>query len=138
MATNIGEILQKAALFGVGGWVVENSLCRADSYSPLFGGAKVPFLPIYAVNGLALTAMEPYISKWPTFARGLAYGAAGSLVEYAGCWVLKRQWLGQQSYRAALAQSFQGNDALARLTDGCVDFTRGLMWAGMGLVAEKV
>ena len=130
MATNVGDIITKVTLFGVAGWVAENALCGTDRYSSAFRGAKIPFMPIYAANGVALTAVAPYLSKWPIFARGLSYSILGTLIEYASCQI-DRKLLGKQSW------NYGANDAVARLSDGCVDFTRSLMWGGMGLVAEK-
>ena len=130
MATNVGDIIAKVTMFGVAGWVAENALCRTDRYSSIFRGAKIPFMPIYAANGVALTAAAPYVSKWPLLARGLAYAILGTSVEYVGCKI----------DRLLLTQSgdYGRDDALARLSDGCVDFTRSALWGGMGLIAEKV
>jgi hypothetical protein len=125
---NVGEIVSKTALFGIAGWVFENALC-GDRYSSLFRGAKVPFLPIYAANGVVLTAAAPYVSSWPVFGKGLAYASLGTAVEYLGCQI-DRRFLEQRS-------SFGGNDALARASEGCVNFTRAALWGGLGLVAEK-
>ena len=131
MASNVGDIIAKVTMFGVAGWVAENALCGQDRYSAIFRGAKIPFLPIYAANGVALTAAAPYVSKWPILARGLAYSILGSAVEYVGCRI-DRQLLGGQT------GDYGRNDALARLSEGCVNFTRSALWGGMGLIAEKV
>jgi len=127
--TNVGEIITKVAAFGVAGWALENALC-GDRYSSLFRGQKVPFLPIYAANGVALTAAAPYVSSWPTLGRGLAYAALGTGIEYLGCQIDRRLL----SQRSAI---YGGGDALARMSEGCVNFTRSAMWGGLGLVAEK-
>ena len=132
MATNVGDIIAKVTMFGVAGWVAENALCHTDRYSAVFRGAKIPFMPIYAANGVALTFAAPYVSKWPILARGLAYSILGTAVEYAGCRI-DRALLGGQASR-----NFGRDDALARGTEGCVDFTRSALWGGMGLIAEKV
>lgn len=131
MATNVGEIITKVTLFGVAGWVAENALCQQDRYSAVFRGAKIPFLPIYAANGFVLTAAEPYVSKWPIFARGLAYSVLGTAVEWLGC-KIDRQLLNTP------AGVYGQSDSLSRLSEGCVDFTRSVLWGGMGLIAEKV
>lgn len=129
---NVGEIIQKVAVFGVAGWLAENALCGDDRYSAIFRGAKVPFMPIYAVNGVALTTIAPYVSKWPTLARGLVYSLLGTGVEWVGCQI-DRKLLGGQP-----AWDYGRGEALARATQGCVSFTRSALWGGMGLVAEKV
>jgi len=126
---NVGELVSKTALFGIAGWVFENALC-GDRYSTLFRGAKVPFLPVYAANGVVLTAASSFVSGWPVFGKGLAYATLGSAVEYLGCQI-DRKLLDQHS------QLNYGTDALARSSDGCVNFTRAALWGGLGLVAEK-
>ena len=131
MAKNVGDIVQKVAIFGVAGWLAENALCGQERYSSLFRGAKIPFMPIYAVNGVALTAIAPYVEKWPTLARGLTYSILGTAIEWVGCQI-DRKLLSSQSW------DYGRNDALANLTVGCVSFTRGALWGGMGLIAEKV
>lgn len=130
---NVGEFIQKAALFGGAGWLAENALCAQDQYrySALFRGLKIPFMPIYAVNGVALTALSPYVSRWPTLARGLAYAALGTTVEWLSCQV-DRKLLGRSSW------DYGRNEALAVATGGCVSFMRSALWGGVGLVAEKV
>jgi len=127
---NVGDLLSRAALFGISGWVLENALC-GDRYSTLFRGSKVPFLPLYAANGVALTAAAPYVSSWPVFGKGLAYATIGTAVEYIGCQV-DRKLLAQRA-----SFGFGGNDALAHASDGCVNFMRSALWGGLGLVAEK-
>ena len=130
MATNVGDIIAKVTMFGVAGWVAENALCGTDRYSTIFRGAKIPFMPIYAANGVVLTAAAPYVSKWPILARGLSYAILGTAVEYVGC-KIDRQLINK-------SWNYGPDDALARLSDGCVNFTRSALWAGMGLIAEKV
>lgn len=127
---NVGDLLSRGVMFGVAGWVVENAFCGQDRYSSVFRGARVPFLPIYAANGLALTGMAPFVSKWPTLARGLSYATVGSLVEYVG-YRLDRELLKDA------APGFGQSDSLARATDGGVNFTRAALWGGLGVVAEK-
>jgi hypothetical protein len=126
---NIGEIITKVAAFGVAGWALENALC-GDRFSSLFRGQRVPFLPIYAANGVALTTAAPYVSSWPTLGRGLAYATLGTAIEYVGCQI-------DRKFLAMRPSIYGGSDALARASDGCVNFTRSALWAGLGLVAEK-
>ena len=127
---NVGDVIAKATLFGIAGWVVENALCSQDRYSSLFKGFKVPFLPIYAANGVAMTGMADFVSKWPTLARGLSYAVVGTAVEYVGC-KIDREILASRSW------DFGKGDALARSSDGCVNFAHAALWGGLGLVAEK-
>jgi uncharacterized membrane protein len=130
---NVGNFIQKVTLFGGAGWLAENALCPQDPYrySALFRGLKIPFMPIYAVNGLALTTVSPWISKWPTLARGLTYSAIGTGIEWLSCQI-DRAVFSKQGW------DYGRNEALAQLTEGCVSFTRSALWGGMGLIAEKV
>ena len=132
MAVKTGEILQKVAAFGFGGWFIENAICGRPRYSPVVGNTKIPFLPIWAANGVALTALAPHIESWPWLAKGLAYAAVGTGVEYLGCQIDKH-------LLSSSEQMMRVNpDALMNLTGGCVNFTRSALWGGMGLVAEKI
>ena len=126
----VGELIQKVAIFGTAGWLAENAVCQENRYSLLFRGAKIPFMPVYAANGLVLTAASSYISSWPWLARGLVYSILGTGVEWLGCQV-DRQLLGGRV-------NFGPADGLTQLTGGCVNFTRSALWAGVGLIAEKV
>lgn len=127
---DLGNFLAKATAFGVAGWVAENALSDHDRYSALFRGHRVPFLPIYAAGGLAMTGVAPHISKWPVLARGLAYSIVGTTIEYVGC-KLDRQLLGARSW------DYGRQDALARSSEGCINFAHGALWGGLGLIAEK-
>ena len=127
---NVGDIIQRATLFGIAGWVTENALC-GERYSALFRGAKVPFIPIYAVNGVALPAISSYVSSWPALARGMSYAVVGTAIEFLGC-KIDRHLLSNNSW------NYGQQDALARASDGCVSFSRSALWGGFGLIAEKV
>jgi uncharacterized membrane protein len=127
---NVGDLIARATLFGIAGWVVENALGNGDRYSSLFQGHKVPILPVYAANGVALTALAPYVSGWPPLARGLSYAAIGTVVEFLGC-KIDRELLHSKSWDYGKA------DALARSSEGCVNFAHSALWGGLGLVAEK-
>ena len=128
--SNIGDTLAKATAFGVAGWVAENALGDHDRYSALFRGARIPFLPVYAFGGIVMTTAAPHIHTWPTVARGLAYAILGTAVEYAGC-KLDRELLHARSW------DYGQRDALARSSDGCLNFAHAALWGGLGLIAEK-
>jgi len=129
---NAGDILQKVAAFGVGGWFVENAICGTERYSSVLRNTRIPFLPVYAANGVVLTAAAPYVDKWPWLARGLVYAALGTGVEWIGCQIDRHLLSGSE-------QMMRLNpDALMNLSSGCVNFTRSALWGGMGLVAEKI
>ena len=129
-SSSVAEIFAKAAMFGVAGWVAENALCREDRYSAIFRGHKVPFLPVYAAGGLAVTTAAPYVAKWPTLARGFTYAILGSAIEYVGCQI-DRDWLKARSW------DYSNRDALARSSEGCLNFAHSALWGGLGLIAEK-
>lgn len=129
-SAKVGDIIQKVAIFGVAGWFAENAICQQDRYSTVFRGVKIPFMPVYAANGIVLTAASSYISKWPWIARGIVYSLLGTGVEWLGCQV-DRQLLGGRAM-------YVPPDALTQLSSGCVSFTRSAVWGGMGLIAEKV
>ena len=128
--TNAGDIIARAALFGIAGWVAENALCPEDRYSALFRGHRVPFLPVYAAGGVAMTSAAPHLAKLPTLARGLSYAAIGTVVEYVGCKI-------DREVLAARSWDYGRRDALARTSSGCVNFAHSALWGGLGLVAEK-
>jgi uncharacterized membrane protein len=127
---NIGDIIARATMFGIAGWVVENALCPEDRYSAVFRGHKVPFLPVYAAGGVVMTGAAPYVAKWPVLARGLSYAVLGTAVEYLGC-KIDREILHARSW------DYGRRDALARSSEGCVNFAHSALWGGLGLVAEK-
>lgn len=130
---NVGDIITKVTAFGVGGWFAENAICGTERYSTLLRNWQIPFLPIYAANGLVLSTASNFIKKrdWPWLARGLTYGVLGSAVEWLGCQLDRHLLSGTQ-------QAMYGSpDALTNITSGCVNFKRAAMWGGMGLITEK-
>jgi uncharacterized membrane protein len=128
--SNLGDVIAKAVAFGIAGWVAENALSDRDRYSAVFRGHRVPFLPVYAVGGVAMTSMASFLEKWPLLARGLAYAAVGTTVEYVGCQI-DRKLLQARSW------DYGQRDTLARSSDGCVNFAHSALWGGLGLIAEK-
>jgi uncharacterized membrane protein len=128
--SSVGDIIAKATAFGVAGWVAENALSDHDRYSALFKGHRVPFLPVYAFGGIAMTTAAPLVGKWPTLARGLAYAILGTAIEYVGC-KIDRDVLHNRSW------DYGQRDALARASDGCLNFAHAALWGGVGLIAEK-
>jgi uncharacterized membrane protein len=127
--TTTEAVVAKAALFGVAGWTAENVLF-GHRYSAMFKGHHVPFLPVYAAGGLAVMAAAPHIEKWPVLARAGAYALLGTAVEFAGC-QLDRKLMEARSW------DYGGSDALAKATDGCVDWKHTALWGVLGVIAEK-
>jgi hypothetical protein len=121
--------VQRAALqlglrflaYGVAGWVLEN-VVSGPRYSAVFGGAKVPLLPVYGIGGLVIGAARPALSDMTPAARAISYGGVLSAVEVATC-KLDRA-MGWQSW------SYDG--------DACVDLPHALAWGALGLAAETV
>ncbi len=67
-------------LCGVAGWALENMI-RGPTYSKAFGGAKVPFLPVYAFGGAAVIIVGSKIQHIAGWQRFLIYGGTTTLVE---------------------------------------------------------
>jgi uncharacterized membrane protein len=128
--TTTEAVVVKAAAFGTVGWMAEN-LLFGPRYSALFNGRRVPFLPVYAAGGLAVTSLAPKFKNWPMLLRGAAYAAIGSGLEYVGC-QLDRTALSAHSW------NYGPTDGLSRATRGCVDFKHAALWGVAGLLLEKV
>lgn len=115
------------AASGVVGWLLENMLTpnagRASGrYSKAFGGARVPFLPVYAAGGALVALAAPAAAALPLPVRGLAYAIGLSGLELAAC-RLDRSLPGRPSWSYGLS-------------DACVDGPHALAWAGLGLAVE--
>ena len=128
--TTTEAVVAKAALFGVAGWAAENLISGGGRYSPAFQGKHVPFLPSYAVGGLAVMSAAPYIEDWPMPVRAVTYALLGAAVEFAGCQIDRRVY-------EARSWDYGGSDALAKATAGCVDWKHTALWGVLGVVAEK-
>lgn len=120
----------KAAVAGVLGWAGENAL-YGPRYSQVWRGRRVPFLPVYAAGGGAVAALAPRLAGLPFPVRGAIYGATAMGIEFLGCQI-DRRFFGARSW------DYEGKDALAEKTGGCVDWKHSLLWAGIGLLAEKL
>src|SRR5680860_337553 len=82
--TTAGAVVAKAALFGVAGWAAENAL-HGPFYSSIWQGRRVPFLPVYALGGVAVLAVAPHLKRWPMLGRAAAYAVLLGGLEYLGC-----------------------------------------------------
>ena len=67
-------------LSGIAGWTIEN-VKRGPTFSKAFNGAKVPFLPVYAVGGAAVLLLLPTVAPLPIWQRFIIYGAVATAVE---------------------------------------------------------
>lgn len=122
------ELLGGSALFGVAGWAMENALSETPRYSALFGGHKIPFLPVYAGGGAAVLAIAPTLKKQniPWFLRGAVYAGVLTGAEWVGC-QLDRGTFNARSWD-------YGPDAPA---GGCIDLKHSIAWGVLGLIAEQ-
>lgn len=121
------ELVGTAAIFGVGGWALENALSEEPRYSALFRGVKIPFLPVYAAGGAGVVALAPTMKAQglPWFARGALYGGLLTGIEWAAC-QLDRHTFDARSWD-------YGADAPA---EGCIDIKHAVAWGALGLLAE--
>jgi uncharacterized membrane protein len=121
------DFIAKTTLFGFGGWAIEN-IFDAPRFSPVFSGAPVPFLPVYAVGGATVMAMAPYLQKLPWYARLPVYAVALSGVEFASC-IVNRKLLDACSWDYS-------NAHCTRSLEGCIDVKHAIIWGVLGLAAE--
>ncbi len=121
------ELVGGAAVFGLGGWALENVLSEKPRYSALFQGVKVPFLPVYAAGGAGVMALAPTMKAQglPWFVRGALYGGILTAVEWTAC-QLDRHTFDARSWD-------YGREAPA---EGCIDVKHAVAWGALGLLAE--
>ena len=132
-----------ATAFAGAGWALENvsSLFgegRSEKrYSALWGGRKIPLLPVYAFGGLAVLATAPTLkeARVPWMGRAAIYGAMLSGIEYVGCRV-DRDVLGACSWN--YASSGTSSSKKCGRGEGCVDLKHALLWAALGLALESL
>jgi len=117
----IPMLLGKFLLFGYLGWVVEQMSSDTPRYSAVFGGAKVPILPVFGFGGLFIGYLAPKLAGAPFLLRGAAYSGALSGLEYVACRVDRN--LGRRSWA-------YGPDG------ACVDWKHAGAWGALGLAAE--
>lgn len=123
------EFAGKAALYGVGGWALENMLF-GPRFSVVFGRAPIPFLPIYAAGGAALMLAQPHLQRVPWLLRFPIYGALLSGVEYMGC-LVDRKLFGACSWDYS-------QQSCARTYQGCIDLQHAIVWGALGLLADGI
>lgn len=130
MKSSTKSLAIRATAFGVGGWVVENTLFGPKN-SKLFDGIKVPVLPGYAAGGLAVQALakSPSIRNLSWWQRAAVYGATLSAVELAGCFI-DREVIGACSW------DYSKGGCKSPLR-GCMDLKHVAVWAALGLLVEK-
>jgi hypothetical protein len=123
------EFAAKTALFGVGGWVLEN-MFFGPRFSAMWGGWKIPFLPVYALGGASIMLAAPHLQKVPWYARVPIYGGILTGVEALGCFV-DRKLLGACSWDYSKTNCMSDDR-------GCIDFKHAIIWGVLGLAGEAL
>ena len=123
------ELAANTALFGFGGWTLENALF-GPRFSVVFGDAKVPVLPVYAIGGAAILLTKPHLRKIPWILRVPIYTALLSGIEFVGCQV-DRKLFGACSWDYS-------NAGCANALEGCIDLGHGLLWGALGVLVEGI
>lgn len=117
----IGALLGKFLLFGYLGWVIEQMSSDTPRYSAVFGGAKIPILPVFGVGGIFVGFLAPKLVGAPFLLRGAAYAGALSGLEFTACQI--DRGLGRRSWA-------YGPDG------SCVDLKHAGAWGVLGLGIE--
>lgn len=117
-------LVAMAAAGGVAGWATERVWRGVPHYSVAFGGAPVPFLPVYAAGALAVALIAPHIEELPTVARASVYSSVLVGVELAACAVDRAAGHCSWSY-----------DGPCPVGD-CIDLPHAVAWGVLGLIAE--
>lgn len=123
---NVPRVLGVAVACGVVGWALENTLSGPGRYSKAFGGARIPFLPTYAIGGAAVMLAEPTLAPLPLPARFVAYAAGLSALELGAC-AMDRSMVGRRSWNYGPS-----------LGGGCVDLPHAAAWGALALMLERV
>lgn len=123
------ELAANTALFGIGGWALENAI-YGPRFSAVFGRAKVPFLPVYAVGGATILLTKPHLKKIPWILRVPIYTALLTGIEFVGCQI-DRRVLGACSWDYT-------NAGCAHALDGCVNVSHSLLWGALGVFVEAI
>lgn len=104
---------------GVAGWVLENALF-GQRYSVLL--PHVPFLPVYAVGGAAISLLEPRIQNMHPAARFLIYAGALTAVEGTAGWLDRAN--------GHLSWTYENGSS--------IDLKHAIAWGFLGLLTEAV
>jgi uncharacterized membrane protein len=118
--------------FAAAGWAVENvaNLPDPPRYSPLFGGARLPLLPVYGIGGLLTLQTMKRMRKHriPAVYRAVVYAASSAALEYVTCHL--DRWVGFRSW------DYTGDPTADR--DGCVDLKHSAAWALLAFAVEQL
>lgn len=126
---DVAELALQGTLFGVGGWALENAV-YGPRFSTVFGGAQIPFLPVYAFGGATIMATRPYLDKLPWIVRVPIYSALLTGVEFVGCQVNRRVF-------GSCSWDYSTQNCANPLA-GCIDLDHGLLWGILGVAVEGI
>ena len=137
--TSMAKIVPAAAALGVAGFALENVFFGAR-YSNLFGGAHVPFLPIYAFGGAVALVAAPHLKNadLPWYARAAAYGVLLSGVEWVGCRVDRDALKGCAWDYSGQEKEKEKEKECRDPARGCIDLPHFVLWGILGLVVEQM
>jgi hypothetical protein len=116
------DIFTAFALGGVAGWAVENVLF-GPRYSNVFKGAKIPFLPVYALGVAGVVLGAPLLADQSLPVRAVVYGGGLTAFEFLGCKV--DRVLGPKSW------DYDGDGS-------CIDTPHAILWALAGFGIESL
>jgi len=116
--------LVRFVVFGVLGWVLENSSSDEPPRYSQWVPSGLPFLPIYGVGGVLQDLVQPALRGLPWYGRAGVYGALATALELGACQL--EQLVGVQSWG-------YGPDGTE-----CVDPRHSIAWAAVGLASEQV
>jgi len=89
MDPNLAQMFKVGLLSGVGGWAIDNAYTgpHHTGYSWVMGGqeTKIPFMPVYAVGGITLSQIVPFVQERSFFERFAIYGSSLGFVEWSAC-----------------------------------------------------
>lgn len=124
--TSASTVATLAGVGGVAGWAGERVYRAEPHYSAAFGGAPVPFLPVYAAGAAAIALAAPHLAGLPWLVRASAYSSLLTGVELGACAIDRAAGHCSWSY---------GADGCPR--GDCVDLPHAIVWGVLGLVAEQ-
>ena len=125
--TPVGSFIAKVAGFGIAGFALEAAY-DGPKYSPVFSGAKIPILPVYAAGGALILLAAPHLAMIPLLARGLVYAGLLTGLELVGC----------KLNRAAGHCSWDYAEMDCATDGGCIDAPHALAWGVLGLLVERI
>lgn len=84
----IERLFKIGLISGFAGWAIDNAYTGSHmGYSWVTGGEKtgIPWMPVYAAGGIALSEIVPRVQGWSAPERVLAYGLSLGALEWGAC-----------------------------------------------------